>query len=166
MRKIRIIIFFVLGCCVTISAQEVKPIKITIEQGIPGESFSKTNLGIELWVQEKEDLVYIDQTKSKVMELKADSDENLLYAHQKAIANYKKYVADQEKVGRYIFSSRTEQLIDFYASTSFRDTLGFKFVLNSWAIPLKNTSNIHCKALISYFIVDVNYKCNPVSLKM
>lgn len=151
----RVILFFIslwvgyLAC-----AQEIKPVKVTVEQGIPGESFSKTTLGIEFWIQDKDQLIYLDQKESKVLELKTDSGRNLLEAHQKAVTDYKNYVAEQEKKGRYKFSSRTDQLINFKASTSLRDTLGFKLVLDSWAIPPKNTTSIYCKALVSYFVSD------------
>ena len=151
-----VLLFITLGLYFITYAQEIKPVKITVEQSIPGESFSKTTLGIMFWIQEQEEFIYLDQIETKVLELKADQSINLLEAHHQAIADHKKYVAEQEKKGRYKFSSRTDRLIDFKASKPLRDTLGFKFALDSWAIPPKNTKSIYCKALLNYFVADAN----------
>ena len=151
-----ILFILCIGVCYITYAQEIKPVKVTVEQGIPGESFSKTTLGITFWIQEQEEFIYLDQIETKVQELNTDQSINLLEAHHQAVADHNKYVAEQEKKGRHMFSSRTDQLIDFKASKPLRDTLGFKFVLDSWAIPPKNTKNIYCKALLNYFVADAN----------
>lgn len=147
----KIIFLFVIVLSINLNAQEVKPIKISVEQGIPGESFSKTTFGLEFWIQESAKVIAIDEENTKVVVLKTDTGESLLEAHKKAIIARKEYVKEQEKKGRYLFSSRSENLIDFNASQSFRDTLGFKLVLDSWAIPSKSTKSIDCLIKVEYF---------------
>ena len=139
-------------------AQKVVPLKVVVERGIPGESFSKTSLGLEFWVQEQAQVITVNEHGSSVLELTTDTGESLLEAHRKAVADRKKYVEEQAKKGRYMFSSRSEKLIDFDNSRSFRDTLGFKLVIDSWAIPSKPTSSLKSKIKISYFIEDVGTK--------
>ena len=148
----KIISVLVLGFSFLLTAQEVKPIKINIEQGIPGESFSKTTFGLEFWIQEQAKVIAIDEENTKVIELKTNNGENLLKAHQEAVTKYKDYVDEQAKKGRYKFSSRSESLIDFNASKSLKDTLGFKLVLDSWAIPSKSTLSVNCLIKVTYFV--------------
>ena len=153
MKKInQIISVLVLGFSFFVSAQEVMPIKLVVERGIPGESFSKTTLGLEFWIKEQEKVIAIDENNTKVIILKTNSGESLIEAHKKAVIKYKKYVDEQTKKGHYKFSSRSEKLIDFNASKSFRDTLGFKLVLDSWAIPSKLTTSVNCIIKVAYFI--------------
>lgn len=155
MKKIKIIIsVFILGFSLFPLAQEIKPIKVTIEKGIPGVSFSKTSLGIEFWVQEPDMVIAIDPIESKVIDFSSSTGVGLLKAHQKAVKARKLYVAEQAKKGRHMFSSRSESLIDFSRSVALRDTLGFKFVIDSWAIPPPKTSSLSCKFVISYFVLD------------
>ncbi len=161
----KIIFLLVLVFCTYSNAQKVQPLKVSVEKGIPGESFSKTSLGIEFWVQDATEVVAIDLHQSKVIELKTNTGESLLEKHKEAVEARKKYVEEQAKKGRYMFSSRSESLIDFNSSRALRDTLGFKLVIDSWVTPSKGATALNCKFYIMYHAVDTKAEAKPITVK-
>ena len=152
----KIVLFIFIMTCGGALAQKIETIKVSAERGIPGESFSKTSFGIEFWIQEPQLVIAVDPTDSKVLALRSSGGESLFDGHQKAVAARKKHVEEQAKKGRYMFSSRSEDLVDYSRSVALRDTLGFKFVIDSWSLPPKGASSINCKFDIAYYVLDAS----------
>ncbi|MFH4965945.1 hypothetical protein V8G69_13165 [Gaetbulibacter sp. M235] len=134
-------------------AQNAVPVKLEIEREIPGEFFSNTAFKLEFWIQEKNKFISLDTTNTKMLLFEDDLGTNILTAHQKAISEYEKQQKENGYSSNYI---NNRNIIDLENTRVLHDTIGFKLLLSSLALPAENAKDLHVYAMITYFTEDAS----------
>ncbi|MCT8339973.1 hypothetical protein MG296_07895 [Flavobacteriaceae bacterium TK19130] len=143
-------------CVVTSFSQEVEVVRMEVERGIPGESFSNNKIAIDFWVKAA-DFNAVDGATTELLEFKDDTGRDLIAAHEEAIAAYEAESKRLAEQGRYRFTTRTDGLLPLDQWKKMYDTIGFKAVLKTeMALPDSNASKVYVKMKVGYSKSDGN----------
>jgi len=131
-------------------SQTVETVRLEIEKGIPGESFSNSKFVVDFWIH-AENFASIDTANTELLILRDDTGKDLIKEHEMAVAVYQKETDSLAKTGRYRVSSSTSNLIEPERWRGLRDTLGFRPMISSEMIrPADGATKVHAKMKITY----------------
>ncbi|RFN57686.1 hypothetical protein DZ858_10565 [Marixanthomonas ophiurae] len=128
----------------------METVRLEVEKEIPGETFSDNTFEVDFWVQ-VESFSAIDPENTELLELKDDTGQDLIKAHEKGVQAYEEETERLAKEGRYRFSSRTEAFIQPDQWKKMYDTIGFKATVKSnMVVPSPKASKVHIKMKVGY----------------
>lgn len=143
-----------LSLCHFSFAQNLLPLKLEVSREVGNIDFTATKLKVEYWLQVDEQFVALVPEESTITTLKDDLGTDLAKLHLEAVKKREMYVEEQAKKGRYMFSSRSKELLPVSEAVALRDTTGFKFILDSWALPHSKARTIQLKGKLVYLVAD------------
>ena len=150
---VSIVVMMALGLTPELLAQEVVPLKIDIDSRGPDGIFPKSKLRIEVWIQESQKFMGLDTSKTKIIFWKDNLGVDLLVAHKNTIQKFEQKAAESAKNGIPVSTTRSRKLIDYNNTVGLRDTIGFKLVLENWAVPSGNSTSLKLKGDLVYFVL-------------
>ena len=150
---VSIVVMMALGLTPELLAQEVVPLKIDIDSRGPDGIFPKSKLRIEVWIQESQKFMGLDTSKTKIIFWKDNLGVDLLVAHKNTIQKFEQKAAESTKNGIPVSTTRSRKLIDYNNTVGLRDTIGFKLVLENWAVPSGNSTSLKLKGDLVYFVL-------------
>jgi len=143
-KNLKLIIWIlILGISFAVNAQEVKLVRIEIQNALSENDFEKKGIRLFFLVKSDETIQDLDRTNSKVLSFKDNNGNDLLLRHEQEINIYKKLV--KESIIRKVH--RNESIINYNESETIPAGLGLVF--DSWALPEKNITELHLIADIS-----------------
>ena len=135
------------------AAQEIMPLKIDIDSRGPDGIFPKSKLRIEVWIQESQKFMGLDTSRTKITSWEDNLGVDLLTAHKNTIQKFEEKAAESAKNGIPVSTTRSRKLIDYNNTVGLRDTIGFKLVLENWAVPSGNSTSLKLKGDLVYFVL-------------
>jgi len=143
-KNLKLIIWILLlGFSTAVNAQEVKLVRIEIQKALSENDFEKKGIRLFFLIKGLDNIVGVDKTNSKVISFKGNNGNDLSLRHEEEINTYKKLV--KESIIRK--GHRNESIINYNESRTIPAGLGLVF--DSWALPQKNTTELHLIADIS-----------------
>ena len=150
---VSIVVMMALGLTPELLAQEVVPLKIDIDSRGPDGIFPKSKLRIEVWIQESHKFMGLDNSRTKITSWEDNLGVDLLTAHKNTIQKFEEKAAESAKNGIPVSTTRSRKLIDYNNTVGLRDTIGFKLVLENWAVPSGNSTSLKLKGDLVYFVL-------------
>ncbi len=134
-------------------AQEIMPLKIDIDPRNPEGVFPKSKLRMEIWILESQKFMGLDTSRTKITSWNDNLGVDLLMAHKNTIQKFEQKAAESAKNGMPVSTTRSRKLINYNNTVGLRDTIGFKLVLENWAVPSNNSTSLKLKGDLVYFVL-------------